>query len=105
MSNTGIGQSVRRVEDFRFITGSGLYTADIDRPGQSYAVFVRSPHAHATIKAIDTEQGGDRAGRPRRLHREAARRRQGRRADLRLDDSLQGRISDEGGRASRACVG
>ena len=32
MSDTGIGQSVRRVEDFRFITGSGQYTADIDRP-------------------------------------------------------------------------
>jgi len=51
--STGIGQPVRRVEDFRFITGSGNYTGDIDRPGQSYVVFVRSPHAHATIKAID----------------------------------------------------
>ena len=51
--NTGIGQPVRRREDFRFITGSGQYTDDINRPGQSYAVFVRSPHAHATIRAID----------------------------------------------------
>ena len=54
MSNTGIGQPVRRVEDYRFITGAGQYTDDIDRPGQSYAVFVRSPHAHATIRSIDT---------------------------------------------------
>jgi carbon-monoxide dehydrogenase large subunit len=53
MSNTGIGQSVRRVEDLRFLTGSGQFTADINRPGQSYAVFVRSPHAHAEIKSID----------------------------------------------------
>ena len=52
--NTGIGQPVRRREDFRFITGSGQYTDDINRPGQSYAVFVRSPHAHATIRKIDT---------------------------------------------------
>jgi aerobic carbon-monoxide dehydrogenase large subunit len=51
--NTGIGQSVRRREDFRFITGSGQYTDDIHRPGQSYAVFVRSPHAHATIRKIE----------------------------------------------------
>jgi aerobic carbon-monoxide dehydrogenase large subunit len=50
--NSGIGQPVRRREDFRFITGSGRFTADIERPGQCHAVFLRSPHAHATIKAI-----------------------------------------------------
>src|ERR1051326_1098339 len=54
MSVTGLGQPVRRREDFRFITGSGHYTDDISRPGQAYAVFVRSPHAHAAIEAIDT---------------------------------------------------
>jgi aerobic carbon-monoxide dehydrogenase large subunit len=53
MSENGIGQSVRRREDLRFITGAGQYTADINRPGQAYAVFVRSPHAHAKIKGID----------------------------------------------------
>jgi carbon-monoxide dehydrogenase large subunit len=62
MSDTGIGQPVRRVEDFRFITGSGQYTADIDRPGQCYAVFVRSPHAHAKIKAIDTGKAAKAPG-------------------------------------------
>jgi carbon-monoxide dehydrogenase large subunit len=56
MSTTGIGASVRRIEDHRFITGKGHYTDDIARPGQSYAVFVRSPHAHATIKKIDASQ-------------------------------------------------
>jgi len=55
MSATGIGASVRRKEDFRFITGNGHYTDDINRPGQAHAYFLRSPHAHATIKAIDTK--------------------------------------------------
>ena len=55
MSATGIGAAVRRKEDHRFITGKGHYTDDINRPGQSYAFFVRSPHAHATIKSIDTK--------------------------------------------------
>jgi carbon-monoxide dehydrogenase large subunit len=54
MSATGIGVSVPRREDHRFITGKGQYTDDINRPGQSYAVFVRSPHAHATLGKIDT---------------------------------------------------
>ena len=53
MSATGIGAAVRRKEDHRFITGKGHYTDDINRPGQTYAFFVRSPHAHATIKSID----------------------------------------------------
>jgi aerobic carbon-monoxide dehydrogenase large subunit len=54
MSVTPIGAAVRRKEDQRFITGKGRYTADISRSGQSYAYFVRSPHAHARIKGIDT---------------------------------------------------
>jgi aerobic carbon-monoxide dehydrogenase large subunit len=53
-ATTGIGAPVRRKEDQRFITGKGQYTDDINRPGQAYAVFVRSPHAHANIKSIDT---------------------------------------------------
>jgi aerobic carbon-monoxide dehydrogenase large subunit len=55
MSATGIGAAVRRKEDQRFITGKGHYTDDINRPGQTYAYFVRSPHAHATIKSIDSK--------------------------------------------------
>ena len=53
MSATGIGASVRRKEDRRFITGKGHYTDDISRPGQTYAYFIRSPHAHAKITRID----------------------------------------------------
>ena len=53
MTATGIGAPVRRREDFRFITGQGRYTDDIERPGQTYAYFLRSPHAHAAIRSID----------------------------------------------------
>ncbi len=56
MTATGIGAPVKRREDQRFITGNGRYTDDINRPGQTYAVFVRSPHAHAKIKSIDTAE-------------------------------------------------
>ncbi len=55
MNATGIGASVKRKEDIRFITGKGRYTDDINRPGQAYAYFVRSPHAHATINSFDLE--------------------------------------------------
>jgi carbon-monoxide dehydrogenase large subunit len=53
MSATGIGARVPRKEDHRFITGKGNYTDDINRHGQSHAVFVRSPHAHARIRSLD----------------------------------------------------
>ncbi|MBM3570297.1 MAG: xanthine dehydrogenase family protein molybdopterin-binding subunit [Alphaproteobacteria bacterium] len=53
MATNGIGAAVRRREDYRFLTGGGTYTDDIDRPGQVYAAFVRSPHAHARIKGVD----------------------------------------------------
>ena len=53
MTATGIGAPVKRKEDFRFITGKGNYTDDINRPGQAHAYFLRSPHAHAKIKKID----------------------------------------------------
>jgi carbon-monoxide dehydrogenase large subunit len=49
----GIGKPVRRLEDARFVTGAGRYTDDVSLPGQAYAAFVRSPHAHARIRAID----------------------------------------------------
>ena len=53
MAETGIGASVKRTEDYRFLTGAGRYTDDINRPGQTYAYFVRSPHAHATLNGIN----------------------------------------------------
>ena len=49
-----IGQSVKRREDARFLTGRGQYTDDIVLPRQTYAYFLRSPYAHARIKSVDT---------------------------------------------------
>ncbi len=56
MSNKYIGQSVRRTEDKRFLTGQGRYTDDIVLPGMVYAYILRSPYAHARIKSIDTSK-------------------------------------------------
>lgn len=53
MGVEGIGASVARKEDKRFLTGKGRYTDDMSVPGMKYAFFVRSPHAHAKIKSID----------------------------------------------------
>jgi CO/xanthine dehydrogenase Mo-binding subunit len=54
MTKYGIGQPVSRFEDPRLLRGRGRYQDDVNLPGQAYAVFVRSPHAHARIAAIDT---------------------------------------------------
>lgn len=50
---TFIGQSTRRVEDERFLTGQGTFVDDVNLPGQLFAYVVRSPHAHAVIERID----------------------------------------------------
>jgi aerobic carbon-monoxide dehydrogenase large subunit len=50
----GIGAPLRRVEDRRLLTGRGRFVADIDLPGVLHCVLVRSPHAHAHIRAIHT---------------------------------------------------
>ncbi len=55
---TFIGQSARRVEDERFLTGRGVFVEDVEVPGQFWACVVRSPHAHATIERIDTGAAG-----------------------------------------------
>jgi carbon-monoxide dehydrogenase large subunit len=51
-----IGSSIKRREDPRFITGKGNYTDDLKLAGMTYAVFVRSPHAHARIRRIDVSR-------------------------------------------------
>src|SRR2546430_12844582 len=43
----GIGQPVRRKEDLRLVTGRGEFSDDLDVPGQTHAIILRSPHAHA----------------------------------------------------------
>ncbi|HWC05410.1 MAG TPA: molybdopterin cofactor-binding domain-containing protein [Methylomirabilota bacterium] len=47
------GSSIKRREDPRMVTGKGVYTDDVKLPGQAYAVFVRSPHAHARVRRVD----------------------------------------------------
>nr|WMC94927.1 xanthine dehydrogenase family protein molybdopterin-binding subunit [Aminobacter aminovorans] len=56
MGIEGIGARVARKEDKRFITGAGRYVDDMVVPGMKHAAFVRSPHAHADIKKIDTKK-------------------------------------------------
>ena len=55
MSNSPIGKSIVRKEDFRFLTGAGQYTDDVVMQRQTYAVFLRSPHAHARIRSVVTK--------------------------------------------------
>ncbi len=57
-----IGARVERKEDYRFLTGAGQYTDDVELPRQSYAAFVRSPHAHAVIKKISMVKAKASAG-------------------------------------------
>ena len=57
-----IGQSVARREDARFLTGRGQYTDDISLPGQTYGYFLRSPHAHAKITALNTAEAAKAPG-------------------------------------------
>jgi carbon-monoxide dehydrogenase large subunit len=54
--SSGIGRPAIRKEDARLITGQGRFSDDVNVPGQAYAVMVRSPHAHARIRAIDTSR-------------------------------------------------
>jgi carbon-monoxide dehydrogenase large subunit len=57
-----IGQSIRRKEDFRFLTGAGQFTDDVNPANQAHAFFLRSPHAHARIRKIDTLRAKSAAG-------------------------------------------
>jgi len=54
MEKFGTAQPLRRFEDQRLLLGQGRYVDDINLPGQAYGVVLRSPHAHAAIKSIDT---------------------------------------------------
>src|SRR5690242_2622146 len=51
----GIGQSVTRVEDKRFVTGRAKYVSDIVLPHTAHAAVLRSPHAHARILGYDVD--------------------------------------------------
>src|ERR1700704_3036 len=62
MGVEGIGASVVRKEDKRFITGKGRYVDDIKLIGLTHAHFVRSPHAHAKVKSIDSSAAKNMPG-------------------------------------------
>ncbi len=58
----GIGASVTRREDVRFLTGKGRYVDDINRPGQAYVHFLRSDVAHGVLKRVGTETAAGMPG-------------------------------------------
>jgi len=57
-----IGSRVERKEDKKFLTGKGKYTADINLANQTYAYFVRSPHARAKITKVDISKASKASG-------------------------------------------
>ncbi len=62
MMKFGVGQPVLRFEDVRLLRGQGKFLDDINLPNQLYTVFLRSPHAHARIRHIDTRAAADAPG-------------------------------------------
>ncbi len=54
MGEFGIGQPVKRFEDRRLLRGEGRFQNDVNLPFQAHAVVLRSPHAHARIRRLDT---------------------------------------------------
>ena len=62
MGRFGLSQPVPRSEDYRFLTGAGRYTADIDLPGQTHVTMLRSAHAHAEILCIDVSEAAAMSG-------------------------------------------
>jgi carbon-monoxide dehydrogenase large subunit len=50
----GIGESIKRKEDARFLRGKGNYLDDFEMPGMLHMAILRSPHAHARIRSVDT---------------------------------------------------
>jgi aerobic carbon-monoxide dehydrogenase large subunit len=57
-----IGARIQRKEDYRFLTGAGQFADDVALPRQSYAAFLRSPHAHAKIRSISADKAKASAG-------------------------------------------
>ena len=77
----GVGQPIRRLEDLRLLTGKGRYQDDQTLHRQTWCVFVRSPHAHARIRSIDTAAASRAPGVVAVLHRDRLRERRHRHAE------------------------
>ena len=95
-----IGASIRRKEDYRFLTGSGQFTDDVNPPNHVHAYFLRSPHAHAKIRKIDTAKAKAAPGVVAIFTGRRSRRRQ--RPALRLAHHGHRRQADERAAASGA---
>ena len=57
-----VGKAIKRTEDPRLITGAAKYLDDLQLPGMAHAAILRSPHAHAIIKSIDTQKAAAMPG-------------------------------------------
>jgi carbon-monoxide dehydrogenase large subunit len=57
-----VGKPIKRVEDPRLLTGSGVYTDDVTLPGMVHVAMVRSPYAHARIAGLDTAAAASQPG-------------------------------------------
>lgn len=62
MAKYGIGQAITRREDQRLLLGTGQYVDDMALPGETFVIFVRSPHAHARIVSIDASAAKAKPG-------------------------------------------
>ena len=62
MTEFGIGKRVLRTEDHRFLTGRGQFVDDLGLREQTHAAVLRSPHAHALIRSIDTSRAAAAPG-------------------------------------------
>jgi carbon-monoxide dehydrogenase large subunit len=62
MTVKAFGAAIKRKEDPRLITGEAKYLDDVQLPGMVYAAILRSPYAHARIKAINTEKAKQHPG-------------------------------------------
>jgi aerobic carbon-monoxide dehydrogenase large subunit len=62
MGVQSIGMPVRREEDFRLLRGKGRYVDDVRAPHEAHGYVVRSPHAHARIRALDVGRARTAAG-------------------------------------------
>ena len=58
----GIGESIKRKEDSRFLHGKGNYIDDLALPGMLHMSILRSPHAHARLKSVDTSAASGMPG-------------------------------------------
>ena len=64
-----VGARIERKEDKKFLTGKGRYTSDINLINQTYAYFVRSPHARAKITKVDHSKAMKSSGSNRCFYR------------------------------------